>query len=114
MNFQRNLCLSLFFFAISFINAQNPWTGTPTTDTPPIYRTGNTGIATSNPLSLLSIHGDGDSRWSSYFHSNGNTHGSTAVYAEVDQPGGFSDIVRAVAGVIESGSGYSQGLFGSA
>jgi hypothetical protein len=114
MNFQRNICLFLFLFVGSFMSAQNPWTGTPTTDTPPIFRAGNTGIATTNPLSPLSVNGDGDSRWSGYFHSTGNTHGSTAVFAEVDQPTGFADIVRAVAGSIEAGTGYTQGIFGSA
>lgn len=114
MTFQRNISLILFLFAIAFANAQNPWTGTPTTDTPPIYRSGNTGIATTNPLSLLSINGDGNSNWSAYFHSNGNTNGAAAVFADVDQPTGFSDIVRAVSGNIESGVGFTQGLFGSA
>ena len=76
--------------------------------------TGNAGIGSTNPLSRLSVNGDGSSDWSAYFHTNSATNGSRAIYAEADQPIGFSDHVRAISANIDAGMGFTYGIQGSA
>jgi hypothetical protein len=110
MKIQKLLSLLSFLFLCTLTYAQ-PWNGATGTFTNPIYRTGNTGVGTTtNPLSPLSVNGDGDSRWSGYFHSDGDVSGSSAIRAEVDQPVGFADQVQGITSIIEAGLGYTFGV----
>ncbi|MEN0006842.1 MAG: hypothetical protein AAF798_22000, partial [Bacteroidota bacterium] len=78
------------------------------------YFSQNVGIASTNPLSTLSVNGDGDSRWSIYGHTTSQTSGAAGIVGQADQPTGFADHVRAVQGTIESGYGYTYGVSGGA
>ena len=73
-NFKKLLCqfksLLLYwcFFFFSTIICAQPWNGAASNYTGAIYRTGNVGIGTTtNPISPLSVNGDGDNRWSVTF-----------------------------------------------
>jgi hypothetical protein len=77
------------------------------------YFDGPVGIATTNPLSTLSVNGDGDDRWSIYGHTTSTVNGNTAIHGEADRPTTFAGNVRGVLGTIESGFGYAFGVSGA-
>ena len=77
------------------------------------YFSQNLGIKTKNPLSSLSVNGDGDDKYTGYFYTDGNVSGKRAVFAEAAQPTGFADWIIASTGTIESGYGYAVGVQGN-
>ena len=77
------------------------------------YMSGKLGIGTKAPASTLSVGGDGDSRWAGYFYKAATTSGDAAVYAQMPRPTSGSGWFNPVAGIIESGTGYARGIFGS-
>jgi len=78
------------------------------------YFSHNVGVNTLNPLSTLSVNGDGDNRVSIYAHTTSTIAGNSAIRGEADQPTGFADHVRAIVGTIEAGGGYTYGVSGTA
>jgi len=74
----------------------------------------NVGINTTNPLSRLSINGDGNNLYGAYITSSSSGHGSTGLFAEMPKNTGFSDWNKAIVGKIESGYGYTAGVHGVA
>jgi len=72
------------------------------------------GIKTLNPLSDLSVNGDGNANYTGYFYTDATINGQRAVFAEADRPIGFADRVAAITGSIESGDGYAIGTQGIA
>jgi hypothetical protein len=108
----------LFALFSTMMMAQDEWDGTVNTSvnstTENIFRSGNIGIGTNNPISPLSVNANGDTRYSIYSFTNSANNGSTALFADAAQPLGGADHVRAVIGRIRSGRGYTYGMFGSA
>jgi len=76
------------------------------------YPTGNVGIGTANPLSLLSIGTDGESIITLSVHNNTTTYGATGIKGEVAAPN-YGDWAYAIHGKIESGAGSGVAVFGN-
>ncbi|MEL6944246.1 MAG: hypothetical protein AAFO82_16415, partial [Bacteroidota bacterium] len=78
------------------------------------YFSDNLGIGTNNPLSKLSINGDGNSRFGLYITSPSQGNGSSGIRVEMPTNIGFADRNVGVTSSIESGYGYTTGLYGVA
>lgn len=74
----------------------------------------NVGIRTTNPLSTLSVGGDGNSLYTTYSFSNSSTSGASAIVGEAATGPNASAHVIGVRGLIQSGTGYTYGVHGSA
>lgn len=74
----------------------------------------NVGIATTNPQSLLSVNGDGNSIHTVYAYTDGTTSGNAAVLGQSAQPTNFGGSSTGVQGLTESGYGYAYGVRGTA
>lgn len=72
----------------------------------------NLGLQTSNPLSPLSVNGDGDSKYTAFFHTNSTENWNTAVFGLAARPTVFDGKFHGVVGKIESGVGYARGVYG--
>ncbi len=72
----------------------------------------NVGIGITTPLSLLSVNGQGDSKYIGYFSTTSTVNGNSALYGQADQPIGFADNISAVVGIITAGRGYARGVNG--
>lgn len=70
--------------------------------------------STTAALSPLSVGGQGDNLYASYFTRAGNTHGATGVYAQIPLSNrGGGDYIRGVVGDVPSGAGWTHGIVGS-
>ncbi len=74
----------------------------------------NVGINTTNPLSRLSVNGDGNALYGGYITSPSSGHGSRGLHVEMPSNIGFADHNYGITSVIESGYGYTTGLYGIA
>lgn len=74
----------------------------------------NVGINTTNPLSRLSVNGDGNALYGAYITSTSQGNGSTALRVEMPSNTGFADQNVGITSVIEAGLGYTTGVYGIA
>ncbi|MEN0045794.1 MAG: hypothetical protein AAF806_01910 [Bacteroidota bacterium] len=74
----------------------------------------NVGVNTTNPLSRLSVNGDGNSLYGAYITSTSQGNGSTGLRVEMPANTGFADQNVGVTSVIEAGLGYTTGVYGIA
>jgi len=74
----------------------------------------NVGIGNNNPLSRLSVNGDGNTLYGAYITSPSQGSGSTGLRVEMPVNTGFADQNYGITSVIESGYGYTTGLYGAA
>lgn len=78
------------------------------------YFSENVGIGTNNPLSKFSLNGDGDSRFGAYITTPSQGNGSTGLRVEMPANVGFADRNVGLVANIQSGYGYTTGLYGIA
>jgi len=77
-----------------------------------IDNTGDVGIGTTTPLSLLSVGADGDAKYNVYSSGASVTNGAAAIRAEQIAPTGFNTST-AISGTITTfSSGYQYGVTG--
>ncbi|PHN07333.1 hypothetical protein [Flavilitoribacter nigricans] len=71
---------------------------------------GKVGVNTVNPLSQVSINGDGDTRYGAYVTSNTAGNGVAGLVSELPKITGGADWNRSIIAKIEAGTGYAVGV----
>ena len=86
---------------------------TPAYEAMRISSEGNVGIATTRPLSKLSVGATGSSSYTGYF-SNTSTSAGGAIYGVKEVPGGSDSGYGVYGRCLTGGSGYQIGVYGYA